>query len=228
MMKTGKFMERLAELFDGEFSAGYGVRPIWNRGESWDRFINFTDGTIDHPAYIFPSNGRIEFTGFNREQTARAMEVQDIFDDMEGMSCSVEDYWESTVKGSPSDIWGSREAFGEWFGSYEYDEALDGIYGEAEEYSYGHESPVFVGVAMRLYDADNPRSDGVQVCVLESYFNTDIDYNRSRFRKVIYSDEFEWDSLDDLESKLMRRLPMAYASVGGGYTRTEAKAVAGF
>ena len=173
-------------------------------GESYDGFINFTDGFVDRCLPYVPNNDEhLTFKGFNKETRKNAENVQKVLDALESTDGMVKDYWyelDDDLKAKFED----GDSLLEWYAAYEprqyheeqldlfsgkpcktytTDPKLDELYDNIQEYcdDYYSETCAFVGITVRLYDTDNYRNtskDHKHQCVIESYFNDDLSYGR--------------------------------------------------
>jgi len=100
---------------------------------------------------------------------------------------------------------------------------------DSEEYT---DTPAYIGITLKLYDEDNVRSNGKRMARLESYLNDDVGYGREYVgawvrqmgmvsadgtdigNHIIYLDEFEYSTKEDLIEKLKNKIQDAYASLG--------------
>lgn len=231
-----------------------------NGGESYDGFINFTDGFVDRCVpYIPLSDEHLTFKGVDKASTKNAKEVQKVLDYLENTDRIVEDYFDWNLdekfktegevffkNGKELVAWYNnyipRQSHFEQLGLFNggkpvetiiTDPELDELYDTIQEYcdNYYTEANAFVGITVRLYDADNWRNGsekGSKQCVIESYFNDDLTYGRESVgswagknvignsfgKQVIYSSEFDWKNLTDLKQKLNRRITKAYTCLG--------------
>lgn len=123
------------------------------------------------------------------------------------------------------------------FEKFALDPKHDSLWDEFNEFDHNYysESPAFIGVQLKLYDNDNRRNDlgnGKHLARLESYFNDDLSYGRECVgswarlmgmtsadgsdigNHYIYLDEFDYDTFDELKSKLKEKIGKCYNSLG--------------
>ena len=176
-----------------------------NGGESYDGFINFTDGFVDRCVpYVPRQDEHLTFKGFDKESRKNASEVQKVLDNLEDTDSMVKDYFDWNLKNEDDNSFESADDLLEWYNNYEphqvhyhqlglfnggkpvetviSDPKLDELYDDITEFcdDYFTESNAFIGITVRLYDTDNWRNTDKKShqCVIESYFNDDLSYGR--------------------------------------------------
>lgn len=192
MQKSKNFMEEVADIIRHgghlhQFEEDCDMHVEVNGGESWDGFINFTDGYVDkHTSYVPIMDEHLTFKGFNKKTRHNAMNVQKVLDCLEGTDGMVCDFYDWNLDkdeyAEVKDKFNSREEFVNWYNDYvpnQYhykqlslfdgkpcatritDPKLDKLYDDIQEFcsNYYTDSPAFIGVCCRLYDSDNRRND---------------------------------------------------------------------
>lgn len=209
--KTKNFMESIKEIVRdcgplAEWESWGDIdeldyRISVNGGESYDGFLNFTDGFVDRCVpYVPLRDEHLTFKGFNKKTRKNAENVQKVLDWLEDTDSMVKDYFDWDLKDEFKDIFESGDKLLEWYKGYiprqPHTEqlglindtviataSLDELYESIQEFcdDYYSESNAFVGITVRLYDTDNYRNtskNGKHQCVIESYFNDDLSYGR--------------------------------------------------
>lgn len=173
-------------------------------GESYDGFINFTDGFVDRCVpYVPLRDEHLTFKGFNKATRKNAAEVQKVLDNLENTDGMVINYFDWNLEDEFKSNFESGEKLLEWYNNYNpreshyeqlglfnggepvrtviTDPKLDELYDNIQEFcdNYYSDSNAFVGITVRLYDTDNWRNNSNRkTCIIESYFNDDLSYGR--------------------------------------------------
>lgn len=175
-----------------------------NGGESYDGFINFTDGFINRCVpYVPLRDEHLTFKGFNKATRKNAKDVQKVLDYLENTDSIVENYFDWNLEDDFKSTFENGKKLTEWYNSYiprqsHYeqlglfnggkpvetvitDPKLDKLYFDIQDFcdDYYSEACAFVGITVRLYDTDNWRNNtDKKTCIIESYFNDDLSYGR--------------------------------------------------
>ena len=241
--KSEEFMQELVDIMTNNVDYNqneklYPLDPTFNGGESWDGFINFTDGFADYKAVWIPDVDQSYGPQFSGEVPADVKKTYDWLTDFNRIE---KEFFEENLDEINDEIperakkFDSAEEAWDWFINYDPDEEsdqydlfggtsksgdqanLDRFYEKLREEvwewddGYYNESEAFVGVGFRLDDGEDGEPN---TCSVWSYINDDLSYGRSRGDHYVYENTFEWTDFDELKRKLDVETKKAATSIG--------------
>lgn len=232
--QTNRFMDELEEIVcsSGSFGDLSVVGGDWDKcssksnGESYDGFINFTEGFLVREAYWTPIlDEELYFVGVDAASAANAKKVQKIADALSNEDFVLEEFFAENIQDENSDWYGfvdSVDELKEYY--YNSNNQTDSTWIDIDDYlrSWFDETPAFVGVSVLLHE-----KNGHKTCEVLSYLNDDLGYGRENVgdwagkniidenygNHYIYENEFEWQDEEDLKNKLPSEMEKAYATL---------------